>query len=307
MTDTLRFPWDGDQDAQRREVAPSVFRPRRSRASAAADALPCLSPQSAPDRSRARAASVAGQLGGRHGAHSRIRDEAPGMPRARSRATACPGRVVQGPQRERHEPDYLVLLAAVALSAIGILMVYSSTRRWTRPAMAASSTAVTTQLTWALVGRHRARGRDAHGLSLLAGASPCSASPSPWGCWSSCSCQPSRRSSSPSRPTAPRAGCASAACRPSTPPSSPSWRSSSTWPTGWPRAVRRWAASGAACCPSWPSSASLAILVVLEPDLGTTGVIVLTGFTMFFVAGGSLWQLLLMSRWASPGWAPCCS
>lgn len=32
-------------------------------------------------------------------------------------------------------------------------------------------------------------------------------------------------------------------------------------------------------------------LVMLEPDLGTTGVLVLTGLTMFFVAGGSLLQL----------------
>ena len=35
-------------------------------------------------------------------------------------------------------------------------------------------------------------------------------------------------------------------------------------------------------------------LVALEPDLGTTGVITLTAFTMLFVAGGSVWQLLLM-------------
>jgi len=33
------------------------------------------------------------------------------------------------------------------------------------------------------------------------------------------------------------------------------------------------------------------LLVVLEPDLGTTGVLTLTAFTMFFIAGGSLWQL----------------
>lgn len=32
-------------------------------------------------------------------------------------------------------------------------------------------------------------------------------------------------------------------------------------------------------------------LVIVEPDLGTTGVLVLTGLTMFFVAGGSLLQL----------------
>jgi cell division protein FtsW len=38
----------------------------------------------------------------------------------------------------------------------------------------------------------------------------------------------------------------------------------------------------------------VAALVLLEPDLGTTGVLVLTAFTMFFVAGGSLWQLGLM-------------
>lgn len=35
-------------------------------------------------------------------------------------------------------------------------------------------------------------------------------------------------------------------------------------------------------------------LVALEPDLGTTGVITLTAFTMLFVAGGSIWQLLLL-------------
>ena len=35
-------------------------------------------------------------------------------------------------------------------------------------------------------------------------------------------------------------------------------------------------------------------LVAMEPDLGTTGVITLTAFTMFFVAGASLWQLLLV-------------
>ncbi len=35
-------------------------------------------------------------------------------------------------------------------------------------------------------------------------------------------------------------------------------------------------------------------LVAMEPDLGTTGVITLTAFTMFFVAGGSILQLALM-------------
>jgi cell division protein FtsW len=39
----------------------------------------------------------------------------------------------------------------------------------------------------------------------------------------------------------------------------------------------------------------LLLLVLLEPDLGTTGVLTLTAFTMFFVAGGSLWQLGLLT------------
>jgi cell division protein FtsW len=38
----------------------------------------------------------------------------------------------------------------------------------------------------------------------------------------------------------------------------------------------------------------VSVLVLLEPDLGTTGVLVLTAFSMFFVAGGSLLQLGLM-------------
>lgn len=40
-------------------------------------------------------------------------------------AAAAP--VLRGPQRERHEPDWVLLLSVVALAALGILMVYSST------------------------------------------------------------------------------------------------------------------------------------------------------------------------------------
>ena len=35
-------------------------------------------------------------------------------------------RTVRGPQRERHEPDYLLMLSIIALAALGLLMVYSS-------------------------------------------------------------------------------------------------------------------------------------------------------------------------------------
>ena len=36
------------------------------------------------------------------------------------------------------------------------------------------------------------------------------------------------------------------------------------------------------------------LLVVREPDLGTTGVLTLTAFTMFWVAGANLWQFFLL-------------
>jgi cell division protein FtsW len=53
-----------------------------------------------------------------------------GMVRLRTRTTLRPAqpqsRGARGPQRERHEPDYLLLLSVVALAALGLLMVYSS-------------------------------------------------------------------------------------------------------------------------------------------------------------------------------------
>jgi len=46
---------------------------------------------------------------------------------AASQRTPAAAPVLRGPQRERHEPDWVLLLAVVALAALGILMVYSST------------------------------------------------------------------------------------------------------------------------------------------------------------------------------------
>jgi len=43
------------------------------------------------------------------------------------RAQPAASQTLRGPQRERHDPDYLLLLSVVALAAMGILMVYSST------------------------------------------------------------------------------------------------------------------------------------------------------------------------------------
>ncbi len=43
------------------------------------------------------------------------------------RAQPAATQTLRGPQRERHDPDYLLLFSIVALAAMGILMVYSST------------------------------------------------------------------------------------------------------------------------------------------------------------------------------------
>ena len=46
--------------------------------------------------------------------------------------------------------------------------------------------------------------------------------------------------------------------------------------------------------------APLVLLVLKEPDLGTTGVIAITAFTVFFVAGANLWQFLVLVPWVWP-------
>lgn len=55
-------------------------------------------------------------------------------------------------QRERHQPDYLILVVVVALTAVGILMVYSSSAM--RGYMAEDDTFATVgpQIQWALLG-----------------------------------------------------------------------------------------------------------------------------------------------------------
>jgi len=75
---------------------------------------------------------------------------------ASSRREARPAgatRVVRGPQRERHEPDYLVLVSVVALTAIGLLMIYSSGGVATAVRTGGDPFgAVATQLGWGLAG-----------------------------------------------------------------------------------------------------------------------------------------------------------
>jgi len=147
MMEALRFPWGSDDE--RREVAPSAFKPRmgHTRTGVRSQASRSSSRRTAnrarrPSLSRSSAVAAALPRGLARPAGHASREA------ARDRVA---GRVVQGPQRERHEPDYLLLLAAVALSALGILMVYSS--QGVSAARGGSIfDAVTTQLGWGLLG-----------------------------------------------------------------------------------------------------------------------------------------------------------
>ena len=203
--------------------------------------------------------------------------------------------MVRGPQRERHEPDYVLLAVAVALSALGILMVYSSTgfKAATTPGGSVFG-AVTTQLGWGMLG----------GLVLLA------LMRIDYRYWRSFSIL----------------GIVVAlvllvlVIGPSIPPllepvdirGSYRWLQIGGLPTFQPTEVAKLALVVFAA--HWLTARGkqvgsfrhgllpfsllvglIAILVVLEPDLGTTGVLVLTAFSMFFVAGGSLWQIMLLA------------
>ena len=70
-------------------------------------------------------------------------------------------------QRERHEPEYAILLAIVALTAVGILMVYSSSAMKAYLERDDTFAIVGPQIVWAALGIGRAARHDAHRLPLL--------------------------------------------------------------------------------------------------------------------------------------------
>ena len=92
-------------------------------------------------------------------------------------------------QRERHQADYVILVVVVALAAIGILMVYSSSamKGYLSPDADTFAT-VGPQIQWAVLG-HRRDGRDdARRLPLPAPGLGAALRASRSSCWSSSSC-----------------------------------------------------------------------------------------------------------------------
>ena len=62
-------------------------------------------------------------------------------------------RTLRGPARERHEPDYAIVVTIVALLAIGVLMIYSSSAaRIARAPTVAPLAAIAQELAYLAVG-----------------------------------------------------------------------------------------------------------------------------------------------------------
>jgi cell division protein FtsW len=227
---------------------------------------------------------------------SRARAQAAGLPGVRTRlgvtldswlGRPAPGRSV-GLQRERHEPEYLIILAVVALTAVGILMVYSSSAVRSYVLSQNTFAVVGPQLVWAVLGvvamvvTMQLDYRYWRLLSiplyvaavallvlvLLPGIGVSVGGSARW---------------------------LQIGPLPAVHPAEFAKMALVVYLAHWlarrgtaVRTVRR------GTLPFLLIVAPLVLLVLKEPDLGTTGVITLTAFTVFFVAGANVWQFLVL-------------
>jgi cell division protein FtsW len=216
----------------------------------------------------------------------------PGLGRAQTA-----GRVVKGPARERHEPDYLLLVAIVALTAIGIVMIYSSSAGNIAriPGLAAGAlggdpfNAILPELVWVGLGvsvmlvLSRMDYRWLRSVSvvgyLVAAVLLFIVLLPPMG---------------PIQPI--ESGGAARWLKlgplPQMHPAELAKLALVIYLAHW--MTKRGTQIGGllrGLLPFLVIAGLIIALVALEPDLGTTGVITIAAFTMFFVAGGSLLQL----------------
>jgi cell division protein FtsW len=285
MMEALRFPWEDDDKA--REVAPSAFRPRSRRGSSRSHAT--RQQRKPSGRRRPSVARTAATIPIEEPATRTTTGHA-SREAARDRTA---GRVVKGPQRERHEPDYVLMAAAVALSALGVLMVYSSTGWEARRDGGSVFDPVSEQLVWGLLGglvlilMTRIDYRYWRTFSILGIVVAIVLLVLVIG---------------PSLPPLLQPLDANGATRWLKIGGLPSFQPTEFAKLALVVFLAHWLARKGTDVRSFRGSlipfvllvAVFAGLILLEPDLGTTGVIVLTAFAMFFVAGGRVWQLALM-------------
>jgi cell division protein FtsW len=199
--------------------------------------------------------------------------------------------ILRGPQRERHEPDWLLLFSVVALATLGILMVYSSTGVYFL-LKDDPFAIVGPQAVWGVLGavlmiaimrtdyRYlRAISVPAFVIALILLAVVMLP---------------------PIGPLRPIVAGGSARWLqigplPSMHPAEFAKLALVVYLAHW--LARRGGKAASLTQGLLPFMLILGIvvmLVVVEPDLGTTGVIALTGLTMFFVAGGRLTHLAVL-------------
>jgi len=212
---------------------------------------------------------------------------------AASRTKAGAVQTLRGPQRERHEPDYLLLLSVVALASIGILMVYSSSGISSLLGSTRDPFAVAgPQALWAVLGAivmivfMRIDYRYLRLVSVPA-----------YLCALVLLVLVLLPPMGPLKPieVAGSARWLEIGPLPRMHPAEFAKLALVVYLAHW--LTRKGARAGSfvdGLVPFLLIAGPILALVVLEPDLGTTGVLTLTAFTMFFVAGGSLWQLALL-------------
>jgi len=217
------------------------------------------------------------------------------VPRPTARELAA-GQKVKGPLRERHEADPWIIIATVALSAVGVLMIYSAGAASVSTGTSSITNAITPELIWVVMGiatmlvlsRMDYRWLRLISVPFFLGAvallviilGPAIG------------------------PIAPKEVGGSARWlvlgsieHPlfSFHPAEIAKLALVIYLAHW--LTRRGSTVGGLFTGTLPFlciAGCVIVLVALEPDLGTTGVITLTAFTMFFVAGASLWQLALL-------------
>lgn len=193
-----------------------------------------------------------------------------------------------GLRREQHQPDYLILVAVVALAAIGILMVYSSSAVRAYVREEDTFAIVGPQLVWAVLGvlamlvtmridyRYwRLASVPLYVLAigllvlvLLPGLGIVVGGSARW---------------------------LKLGPLPAVHPAEFAKLARVIYLAHWmARRGTRISSVVHGTLPFLLLAGPVIVLVVREPDLGTTGVLTMTAFTMFLVAGANLWQLALL-------------
>ena len=220
----------------------------------------------------------------------RPRRDRPGPADGRATANRTPAKSRAGRvRRERHQADYVILVVVVALTAIGILMVYSSSALKGYLSQDADTFAtVGPQIQWAILGllamaammRVDYRYLRLASVPFYSSRSCCSSS-----CFVPQSQHRRRRLGALAQARAAAGG----------PPGGDRQARAGHLPRP---LVRQAGRAGprllGRTVPFLIIVAPVIVLVFKEPDLGTTGVITLTAFTMFFVAGANLVHLAVM-------------